>query len=210
MSKEAIAGCMGELRLRDAFMEHEGFISVHLSDVIPEAFRDHVKECVNKLAAALVDDTTVLVWDIVSNRVSLPTPEVVAALAEGSSEAFETIMWDPIMARAADDADIDKAILEARARFPEFRSAFGAGGLDIAMVKAPFETRTGDPEHMWLDVSEVGDETVKGKLVNKPRDVAGLRECSEVTVPIAELSDWMFVNGEGPHGGFVERILRGG
>lgn len=112
----------------------------------------------------------------------------------------------PVVAQF-DEAAMQRAIEEARRRWPE-AAARHAKGLPLA-AKFPFATRSGGHEHIWVTVTAIDGESVRGKLDNEPIDVAGLELGSEVTCQLADLSDWLFEQDGKLHGGFSLPVLSG-
>ncbi|PIQ26896.1 hypothetical protein COW36_15985 [bacterium (Candidatus Blackallbacteria) CG17_big_fil_post_rev_8_21_14_2_50_48_46] len=84
--------------------------------------------------------------------------------------------------------------------------------LDLAVVKFPFETarkpNTPAYEHMWIDDISFDGETISGTLVNQPRWVKHLEAGALVSVPLAEISDWMFAHDGKVYGGYSVNLMR--
>ncbi|WP_137984436.1 DUF2314 domain-containing protein, partial [Pseudomonas viridiflava] len=70
--------------------------------------------------------------------------------------------------------------------------------LDMAVVKISFATDSTDPdgpsvENMWVTDIGFDGHTLTGVLMNEPRWVSRLSAGDPVSVPLAHLSDWMYV-----------------
>lgn len=107
------------------------------------------------------------------------------------------------------DQAINAAIAKAKATLPRFfeRLAKPQPGDEGFAVKIRYTTRRGDGEHIWAtDVVRSGD-TVTATISNQPRDIPNLRHGQRVTVPIAQLTDWMFRRNGKIHGGATIRAL---
>lgn len=124
---------------------------------------------------------------------------------------------DPVVAtlggipvvRDFDEGAMERAIAAARRRFAEAEAWFRAG--KQISVKLPFATRhKGGHEHLWIQVTSITDETITGKVDNDPVDVEGLQIGASVTRPRAELTDWLYLDGETMHGGFSIEVLERG
>jgi uncharacterized protein YegJ (DUF2314 family) len=161
------------------------------------------------LAALWGDDCLALNWaadqrlvcaaDDLPERLRADDP--VAATLSGSSP--------PVLA-AFDANAMAVAIQTARERFPEAQRWFDGGGK--VFVKFPFPVRS-DPtgaEHLWLEVLSLRNGTVRGKVGNEPVDVADLRLGSVVERPVAELSDWLYLDHGQQRGGFSLAVLAAG
>lgn len=86
-------------------------------------------------------------------------------------------------------------------------------GLDLAAVKLAFPVDGDDPdaplfEHMWVGDVQFDGETVSGTLLNDPDDIASLQAGAEVSAPLAELEDWMYVIDGKVYGGYTIDVLR--
>jgi uncharacterized protein len=87
--------------------------------------------------------------------------------------------------------------------------------LSMAAVKAPFSDpqkrgAKGEPdvEHMWLTDVDYDGEMVSGELVNAPNKLKTIKQGDNLRVPIAQLSDWMYVLSDVVFGGFSVNLLR--
>lgn len=107
------------------------------------------------------------------------------------------------------DARIAKAKEEAQRRWAEFVAAFQAREANTAYaVKAPFTSPSGTIEHMWLQVTELSDTEVSGRLDNDPRGDFQIKLGDVVAVPIADVEDWIIGKGaDNITGGFSIPVL---
>ncbi|REN17115.1 DUF2314 domain-containing protein, partial [Mycobacterium tuberculosis] len=64
----------------------------------------------------------------------------------------------------------------ATAQLPKLREAFAKGLQpgEYILVKAPFTTRDGGNEWMWVEVARWNGDAIEGLLKNEPVDVPGL------------------------------------
>ena len=198
-----------ELRLRNALTEHSAWIAVDLLDT------DHKKnkaqeaypkigrlvaelgghDCLAILCpetgfVGLYDDTT---------EEKLRTPDPLRALQD--SEQI------PVIAVPEGDPRMIAAVEVARKRWPEFVAAFRARkpGQTFA-VKAPI-TQGNRTEFIWLQVSEIDDQQIRGNIDNDPVDLD--LECGQaVTVGLKDLNDWAFSEGEHTTGLFTLNVIQ--
>ncbi len=116
---------------------------------------------------------------------------------------------DPVIFMKEDDAFLEAAAQEARTRWPEFTKAFAERKSDTRSfaVKAPF--RDGEEvEWMWLEVTSISPDVVEGTLGNRPGLVKNVREGDLLRVPIAIISDWIYLAGKLHVGGFSIPVVR--
>jgi uncharacterized protein YegJ (DUF2314 family) len=86
-------------------------------------------------------------------------------------------------------------------------------GLGMAAVKVAFPTPRAGPsipplEFMWIDDIAFDGHTVSGKLLNDSHWTETLRAGVPVSVPLAEINDWLYAIGDRPYGGFTVDVLR--
>lgn len=109
----------------------------------------------------------------------------------------------------SDDAEMNAAIAQAKATFPQFVSALREkkpSCRDFG-VKKPYATPSGGQEHMWIDdVAEV-DDAFEGTIVNEAYDTIEVRNGQRVRFSAAEISDWKYVDGNVLVGGFTIRYF---
>ena len=107
------------------------------------------------------------------------------------------------------DQAMTAAIAKARASLPRFfaRLAEPQPGDEGFAVKIRYTTRRGDGEHIWATEVVRSGDTVTATINNQPRDIPDLRHGQRVTVPIAQLTDWMYRRNGKIHGGSTIRAL---
>jgi uncharacterized protein YegJ (DUF2314 family) len=81
----------------------------------------------------------------------------------------------------------------ANAQLPRLRDVFAKGLQpgEYILVKAPFTTRDGGNEWMWVEVAKWNGDTIEGLLKNEPVDVPNLRGGQMVKVSQAKVFDYM-------------------
>jgi uncharacterized protein YegJ (DUF2314 family) len=81
----------------------------------------------------------------------------------------------------------------ANAQLPKLRDAFAKGLQpgEYILVKAPFTTRGGGNEWMWVEVARWNGDAIEGLLKNEPVDVPELHAGQMVKVSQAKVFDYM-------------------
>ena len=81
----------------------------------------------------------------------------------------------------------------ANAQLPKLRDAFGKGLQpgEYILVKAPFTTRDGSNEWMWVEITHWNGDAIEGLLKNEPVDVPSLHAGQMVKVSQAQVFDYM-------------------
>ena len=108
----------------------------------------------------------------------------------------------------ADSEALRRATQEARERWPEFVAAFQVrrAGEGFAVKKA-FRNE-GKVEHMWIDVTAIEGETIRGRLANEPKHIPFLKIKDPTTAQLDEVEDWLYMRGKEQVGGFQARALK--
>lgn len=81
----------------------------------------------------------------------------------------------------------------ANAQLPKLRDAFAKGLQpgEYILVKAPFTTRSGSNEWMWVEVARWNGDAIEGLLKNEPVEVPNLHAGQMVKVSQAKVFDYM-------------------
>jgi len=197
---EAVADEIGELRLRNAILEHTGWIAVDLlspdDDSLP---RESFYPAIIRLIYELADDSVLLVYRPETGQANLWSDDVLEALLMPSGEdRFNRVQSDvPVIRVEADDEAMAAAVAEARARWEEFIEAFRRRSDDDSFsIKAPI-TACENTEFIWVEVDGIASGVIFGKLGNAPVALPGLKLGSPVEVPVEDLNDWCYQTGDG-------------
>ena len=206
-SEDVPAG-LRDLRLRKAYEEHSAWLSMDIlrgENATAENWR-----IVGRMLARLVGPDCVALCDGLEGRFAICGESTTEQLASDDprTAVFGRSDYVPFVL-----VDNEQALAEAKrtaqARWPEFASAFVAGEGDAFSVKVPI-TVEAVTEHIWVDVSAIDGETLRGELGNEPMTLAGLRLGSAVTVARADVEDWVIQRGNGYEGGFsVSAVMEG-
>ncbi|QOV89517.1 DUF2314 domain-containing protein [Humisphaera borealis] len=87
-------------------------------------------------------------------------------------------------------------------------------GLDMAAVKAPFSDEVpndeGNPnvEHMWLSDVDFNGREVSGTLLNAPNWLKSVNAGDVASVPLEQISDWMYVIAGEVYGAHTVNLMR--
>jgi uncharacterized protein YegJ (DUF2314 family) len=86
-----------------------------------------------------------------------------------------------------------EASRKAKAQLPEWYSRFNAGLKpgELILVKAPFNTRTGGNEWMWVEISHWKNHSIRGILENDPELVPDLHAGEVVEVREEDVFDYI-------------------
>lgn len=84
---------------------------------------------------------------------------------------------------------------------------------DLALVKVAFEQilpneTSPTVEHMWISQINFDGEHIHGILMNAPNELTNVSEGDEISILVADLSDWMFSTNNKVYGGYTIQALR--
>lgn len=124
----------------------------------------------------------------------------------------------PIYWADGEDAAMQQAVALAQANFKYFwREQYWENrriipALAMSAVKIMFSgsNENGEEivEHMWIGDVWFDGETLYGSLMNDPHDLPNLTAGDAVAVPLAQLSDWLFVCDDQTYGGYTIHAIR--
>jgi uncharacterized protein YegJ (DUF2314 family) len=88
--------------------------------------------------------------------------------------------------------------------------------LDLACVKAPFSDGDQKPrnkdtpavEQMWVSEVDFDGQFISGVLLNRPNWLKTIKEGDPVRIPLAQISDWMYVISGQVFGAFTVNLMR--
>ena len=131
------------------------------------------------------------------------------ALVLAAAAAFVTPVSAEVQFVPTSDPVMNAAIEKAKATLPVFfaRLAKPQPGDDGFAVKIYYPTSKGDGEHIWANRVERKADMVTATINNEPRDIAGLKIGQRVTVPLGQLTDWMYTREGKIHGGQTIRAI---
>lgn len=209
---EEIAKSVPNLRFAQIIREHRSWLAIDLMQMKASGVdQDEGYRMIGKAISALADDHTLAIMCPQHNFFNLWSEELETLLCGDSPlDALREEVKAPVIG-VPDGELIEKAIAEARQRWPEFVAIFQKRQPDDDrfIVKAPFVGEDGQTEHMWLQVFGLEPEYVHGHLVNHPMHTSKLKQGSQVEVPVAEISDWVCPDAEGkPLGNFTHQAIQ--
>ena len=109
-----------------------------------------------------------------------------------------------------DDPRMAGAVAEAKKRLPEFCAAFSKAkdGYQFS-IKALFSDpdKSEESEFMWVHVCRVDFDAVHGTLLNDPEFVKSYKFDDVVRVPMEQIVDWVYTDGEKSVGDFTAKTI---
>jgi uncharacterized protein YegJ (DUF2314 family) len=195
---------VSDIRTQRALAEHNAWLSVDLLQTRENVPASRAYEQIARLVAELSRPASRALLDPASGAVRVFDAELHGLLARAeTSELFSSGRGAAVLEVAEDDPLMEAAVAEARRRWPEFTAAFSRRHPEHHFsIKAPI-TRGGRTEHIWIEVSAIHGDEVRGKLGNDPVDLGDLKLGDPLTVPVSQIEDWLYVLTDRPIGGFT-------
>jgi uncharacterized protein YegJ (DUF2314 family) len=194
-----------DLRIRRLLGDHRQLLRVMTQGPIgPAAESARRVACARVIAALWHDEVLGLSWHcdrrLIPSSVDVPkqlrSEDPVAATL---GERVVPVLVPP------DEAVMQRAIEQARATWGQAVAQHRQGG--EVSAKFPFPTRTGNVEHIWINVQKIEGEQVHGVLANEPHDLGDWKLGTAVTAKVADLSDWLFLRDGEMVGGYTVKAL---
>lgn len=201
---DEVALFLNDVRAQRAMREHLSWISVDYVGQAAGEARTHLYAQIARLLAEIADSDTLAILQPETGSFRVWDHSVAEILRSYSPlDCFSISNVAPVVQVSSDDPLMVSAIAEARERWPEFTRVFATRHPEQHFsVKAPI-TRDGQTEHIWVDVTSITSEYVRGKLGNAPIDLQGLELGDPVSIPISSIEDWIYVLTDQPVGGFT-------
>ena len=210
-NEDSVVQTIQDGRLQRVFREHRGWLSCDVMQLIPKGQPDTAQySTIGQIIAHFAGDDTLGIFCPALRQCNEYSSELRPALLSGNPlTIFDESTTVPVIAMKDDDLELLAAAKEARDRWSEFIAAFTGRkpGDNQYSVKAPF-SENGITEWIWVSPTEISDTTVTGTLGNDPNELQGIKYGDQVTVPIDQISDWIyFANGD-MIGGFSIKVLQ--
>lgn len=220
-SKEQLAD-LDELRTRKRLNAHTAWVAVELipkqpdetaAGVEPAAYRQMCTMLVKCLQIRPDAEPSVLGVLVPGKNIILAAPDNVTELLQDQDPiaALETAVQTPVLDAGSNAAEMKAATKKAQQEWPTFVQAFRKrtpAATHSFNVLMPF--RDGEKtEIMWIEVTGIDGDTVRGTLANQPALLTTLKQGDPVTGAISNLSDWIYTDPvtEQPVGGFLVELL---
>lgn len=207
---ESVAASIREPRARKAVEAHKAWIAITSMDDTPDDPAAVYRAC-GRLAAELYDEECLGVLLPQFTAVYSVEPGTEAKLrSDDPVAAIRGRDADPILLVDEDDPLMVAAMQEAKRRWPEFVEVFeevGEGERPPCFVKVPFKTPK-HPEFMWLRVTAMEGDSIFGVLDSDPGMAVGVKAGDRVRKPVADVCDWIIVQGGAMTGGFTAEAMK--
>lgn len=107
------------------------------------------------------------------------------------------------------DADMEKAILEAKKTMKDFIVALGKNDKQNYNFSVKIEfTDFGNTEHIWVDNLLYEGGILFGNIANTPKKIKDLKQGQKIKVEMEKATDWMYLRNDILQGGYTIRAIR--
>lgn len=208
---DEVASNVPNLRFAEIIRDHGSWLAVDLMQVEESKLaEEEAYRLIGKAISTLADDDVMAILCPQHNFFNLWSASLEEILCGDSPlDALRKEVKAPVYG-VPDGDTIERAISEARSRWPEFVTIFKnrKPDDDRFIVKAPFTGDEGQVEHMWMEVFGLEPEYVHGYLMNDPIHTTKLKKGSQVEVAVADISDWICPDAEdNPLGNFTHQAV---
>ncbi len=209
---DAVADSMMDLRTRELFREHKAWFSIdamNLQNKLTDKQKADWYSRIARLFAELLDDNCLLIF-LPDENVGYAINEktVNALLSDDPLAALRETSTLPVIPVAEDDPKMEIAVQKARETWPQFVAAFESNTGENHAIKAPI-THEEVTEFIWLVVTAIEGDRIYGTLANEPADLGPLEFGSKVSVELADLNDWCYLDAAGDlQGGFTVAAMQ--
>jgi uncharacterized protein YegJ (DUF2314 family) len=208
---DEVAAGVPNLRYAEIIREHQAWLAIDLMQAgASKLAEEEAYRMIGKAIAALADDDVMAILCPQHNFFNLWSAKLEEMLCgESPLDALREEIKAPVYGVPDGDV-IERAITEARSRWPEFVTIFKNRQPDDErfIVKAPFMGEDGEVEHMWLQVFGLEPDYVHGHLMNDPMHTTKLKKGAQVEVAVAEISDWVCPDADDqPLGNFTHQAV---
>ena len=184
--------------LAGAIRKHRAWLSVDWLERDEQVDLRKVYQQIGQIIAQLVKADTLAVYSPDTDQFHLNDKTLLGHLKSedplqdlipaGLADAGDTITI------SRDDPKLKAAEAEAKEHWPEFLHAFKerSPGQYFAVKGRILEGDKG--EYLWLQVTDVDDKVVHGKVDNDPTMLKKVVRGADLHIPIAEVDDWLYNN----------------
>jgi uncharacterized protein YegJ (DUF2314 family) len=189
-----------DLRMRSLFQEHRAWFScdaLGVDGTTPEPEVLEYYRRMGRLFAELLDENCLLIFlPDTGHAFPINDDTEMALRSKDPIKALQETLSLPIIEVSADDPLMKQAVAKARESWPKFVAAYEAQTGENFAIKAPV-THGDNTEFIWISVTSLEGERVYGELGNDPGNLGPLKFGSKVSVAVADLNDWCYVDPQG-------------
>lgn len=209
---EKVAVTIGDLRVRSLFAEHRAWFSCDALGVNRTTPEPEVLDWYRRLAklfVELLDENCVAIYLPDIDRVYPINDQTETALrCDDPVAALDESVSLPIVEVSDQDPLMIEAVGKARETWSQFVAAYEAQAGETFSVKAPVSHRD-KTEYIWIAVTAIEGDNIYGELANDPGDLGPLKLGSKVSVPVADLNDWCYIDSDTSlKGGFTIEAVK--
>ncbi len=197
---EAAAEGIADTRIRSLFLQHQAWFSFDAMGVDGTTSEEEILEWyrrLGKLFAEFLDENCLLIF-LPDTESGYPINEdtETALRSQDPVRALDETLTAPILEVSSDDPLMKQAMEKAHETWPEFVAAYEKNAGENFSVKAPV-SHGGNTEFIWISVTALEGERIYGELGNDPAGLGPLKLGSKVSVPVADLNDWGYMDSQG-------------
>jgi uncharacterized protein YegJ (DUF2314 family) len=207
---EEAAAEIGDLRLRAAFEGHTCWMGVDFAGAAANVPKARVYQLLASLAAEFIDEDTRVLFLPEYRRAVTADKGLRRQLRQVDPlQAFFAARKPPLLQVKRDEPAMEKAVAEARRRWPEFVAAFVSRKTTHRFAIKRGFTTAADVHHefMWIQVVDIHEDRITGILDNDPLYVQDLKAGDRVVSRLEDVVDWIYTAEENLIGNFTGPVI---
>ena len=175
---------------QEAFKSHSAWISIEIMESPPNTKLADAYQKLLPRAMKLSSDRCLMLLDSTGHHARYG-PELMKDLAASGQHFFQVSATSQVSAVPTESHEMQIAVSKAQENLPLFRQRYlKRAPHEIFALKARFQQGS-NVEHMWLEVTEISDTTIKGRLVSAPSTINDVKQGDPCEIPDARVTDWV-------------------
>ena len=211
---DKLAAELKDATLAGAIRKHHAWLSVDWLEKDDKADLRKVYQHIGQIVAQFVGKDTLAVYSPDTDQFHANDVSLLEHLK--SPDPLQDLIPAGLVAADAkitindDDPLLIAAQAEARLGWKDFVQAFKERTKDQYFAVKGRVLEGDNGEYLWIQVSEIDDHFVHGKLDNDPEQLKKVVRGAELHIPVADVDDWLYTVGSGKeeiNGGFTLRLF---
>ena len=214
---EKLAAELKDPHLAQAIRKNRAWLSVDWLDKDDQADLRKVYQQIGKTIVQFVREDTLAVYSPDTDQFHL-NDKTLAGHLKSDDPLHDLVPAGLVNAETGDneitiddnDPQLMAAQAEAKKSWPEFMTAFKQRGKDQYFGVKGRILEGDNAEYLWLQVTDIDDTLIHGKLDNDPTDLKKIARGADLHIPIADVDDWLYSTGTGKEdfkGGYTLRLF---
>lgn len=135
---------------------------------------------------------------------------LVCSCGHSGSDGTNQVETSNVVNVKSSDSAMNQAMAQAQIDLPVFKKALTSNNPNYSYfaIKQRFDTPDQGGEHMWVSDITFKDGLYYGVLDVVPVEVPKLKIGDSITINLADISDWMFIDKDTIRGAYTTKVMR--